>query len=660
MARRKRSKGGKARTAGRATRGVAAARARQSPGSDPLLRPVFAAIARGGRQLARAERALEAELFASGLIGTWRSLPPVDGDAEDVIGHGLLDYLDGRDTPGNLAVLRALGAVGGGELGRRAQAVGDAMAERGVAEPAFAPHLGPPATVGAWLMSDVLGDGDTVFLGFREPDGEDYVIGVAIDHNLGDIAEDVFIGPAPQELLAFVAGRDEPVSIGPIPFEDALGRVRRALQLTDMTLEPTVSETYEETRTLLDARLAALPEGREPPDPPPWLGDDERGALMDGFLRSPEAAVLAGHDRERVKDAVWHIVSFRVDGGDGQPFRWSPAVVELCLTDWFPRKVLEQPGLFAIVPDVLRAWVRYAGRAREVPTPLLEETLEVVDECAPELAAAEGDDSLWGPAKSVAMGMQDAGVDMGDEDEVRGYVDDLNASGVVIDFPGRRTDPPDPMTDPPDPMPDDAEMDRWTHEWDVAEGTATEALCSALVGHRDLPPPQPALKEAAARLREGLAARSWPHEHLRGAAGMRGRGPRSDVELIVRATAGFISMVGDSGMDSDSDAVVMSLDLDDWLGAVIGLVRAGPGASAEPEDLVRLMGACPEIGEPGPPDEDDAEFLELGFDLTLPIWEAAGVVDDRRRLTELGQWVLPRALARAWNRSFDTRDPRQR
>jgi hypothetical protein len=38
----------------------------------------------------------------------------------------------------------------------------------------------------------------------------------------------------------------------------------------------------------------------------------------------------------------------------------------------------------------------------------------------------------------------------------------------------------------------------------------------------------------------------------------------------------------------------------------------------------------------------------------VPTWEAVGAVDADRRLTALGAWGLPRALARAWGSDFDT------
>jgi hypothetical protein len=45
---------------------------------------------------------------------------------------------------------------------------------------------------------------------------------------------------------------------------------------------------------------------------------------------------------------------------------------------------------------------------------------------------------------------------------------------------------------------------------------------------------------------------------------------------------------------------------------------------------------------------DDADLVELAFEVVLSTWDAVGAVDADRRLTALGAWGLPWALARAW------------
>jgi hypothetical protein len=56
----------------------------------------------------------------------------------------------------------------------------------------------------------------------------------------------------------------------------------------------------------------------------------------------------------------------------------------------------------------------------------------------------------------------------------------------------------------------------------------------------------------------------------------------------------------------------------------------------------------------GTVDPDDADLVELAFEVVLPTWEAVGAVDSGRRLTVLGcLGAAPGALARAWNSDLD-------
>jgi hypothetical protein len=138
---------------------------------------------------------------------------------------------------------------------------------------------------------------------------------------------------------------------------------------------------------------------------------------------------------------------------------------------------------------------------------------------------------------------------------------------------------------------------------------------------------------------------------IRRAAGLAPPLPSGDVDLWRAATGALIAMRADSGLDPELEAAVMTLELADWVGAVLGLARAGVGASAEPAALVETINTCPEVE--GTVDPEDADLVELAFEVVLPTWQATGVVDADRRLTALGAWGLPEALARAWGGTLD-------
>ena len=176
-------------------------------------------------------------------------------------------------------------------------------------------------------------------------------------------------------------------------------------------------------------------------------------------------------------------------------------------------------------------------------------------------------------------------------------------------------------------------------QWEKAEAEAVEVLRQAL--------PAPTLAQVPAGELTAAFHRHDPAINTtRRAAGLDPPLPADDAELWLAAAGALIAMRESSGLDPELEASVMALELADWLGAVIGLVRGGVGASAEPAALVAAINDCPEVD--GTVDPDDADLVELAFEVVVPSWEAVGAVDADRRLTELGAWGLPRALARAW------------
>lgn len=192
--------------------------------------------------------------------------------------------------------------------------------------------------------------------------------------------------------------------------------------------------------------------------------------------------------------------------------------------------------------------------------------------------------------------------------------------------------------------------------WDAERAEAVEVLRRGLPEIRQLPIPRAALRDSAAALRPLLTRGGWTYTAMRRAAGWTPkRLPKDDLELWLGAAGGLVEARDETGMDVEEESALMALEVADWLGAVLGLVRAGVGARAEPEDLLRYLDECPELE--GERDADDDPVLLLAYELILPAWEAAGVIDDRRRLTELGRWGLPRALAWAWDDDFDAPGP---
>lgn len=187
-----------------------------------------------------------------------------------------------------------------------------------------------------------------------------------------------------------------------------------------------------------------------------------------------------------------------------------------------------------------------------------------------------------------------------------------------------------------------------------AEGTWTEPDPSswAVVGealadaHR--PRDDAGLATVASELRRHEDYDEWPYDVLWAAAGLDDDDlPDDDEELWLALAAGVVAPRGALPLDAQAEGAWAALEPADWAGAVIELVRAGPGQPADPETLLSLIAACPEIEEEELTPEDE-ETLVAGLGTVCELWTALGAIDAQGALTPLGRWGLPESLRVAW------------
>ncbi len=100
---------------------------------------------------------------------------------------------------------------------------------------------------------------------------------------------------------------------------------------------------------------------------------------------------------------------------------------EIFMASWLPRKATCETEFFKCVPNILRAWIEYAGERRNIPQAATDETVASVESWTDEMLQAAGDSGLWGPSKSFVMAMKQAGVDMTDQAAVDGFMDQYNS-----------------------------------------------------------------------------------------------------------------------------------------------------------------------------------------------------------------------------------------
>ena len=199
-------------------------------------------------------------------------------------------------------------------------------------------------------------------------------------------------------------------------------------------------------------------------------------------------------------------------------------------------------------------------------------------------------------------------------------------------------DPPAWVERPvPSPPAADPEADAW----------ARQVLERAL---GSLPGAEPAAVLVAASMLRDAARDHEPLARWLAAS----RGPvdldEPDLTVVTAALAATVKPADLAPLDPAQREAVLELEWADWLGAVVGLVRSGPGASVAPDALVDQVNRCPEVTSTIP--GGDRDRVAWAFGVATEAWEPLGLAADGV-LTEFATRVLPAALRVAWGGSCD-------
>lgn len=389
------------------------------PTGTPSPTTIFEAALRGVRGIHAVDEPIEVESFVSDLLGNFDQ-PLIDiDDSVDFLGQQLVRFLITKRSPDALAVLHGIAAIADEPLASSARQGVVRLRAAGRDDPPFAARLGAYRFVGAWVSIDEYGDQEMVAMSFADAADHPHVVAVMIDHNFDGLVREALLGPD-LDALRRTWAETSSMTIVDIDAQGAADRLGQGLRMYDVYLDPPVSDDVRELAMLMKARLRALPEARERD----WLEvpDDERALVVAGFATAREAR----GSRDAVGWARW-FVDYRFDSTDGDPLRWSPIAVELCLVDWFPRKATLDDESIAEVPDALRRFVRYAGRKKGLSPVSIKETLDAIDEFEPDYLAAMREPASFGPAKSLVDQMLSDGVELTDDRAVQAWIEALNA-----------------------------------------------------------------------------------------------------------------------------------------------------------------------------------------------------------------------------------------
>jgi hypothetical protein len=381
----------------------------------------YDAVLHAARELPRAGTALTAEMLGATLLGSVYAV--ADGERAAAVREfvgGFLAHTARRRTEAARAARTVFAAL-------VPQAAGADRVRPGPHPPAWTDQLGRVRLVGSWAYGDVYGDQTSYLATFAYEDppagGDDHAVVVLVDHNIG-IVKDLFVGEPAERLLSEVrkaAETDELVWLSEIDPATLRAQVCSYLDVTDGLSTLPDGGSLATDRVLVGARLALLPAGGAVGPPPPAADP----AMVESFLASPAAQALdrsSEQAEEALRYAVRLILEFTQDGPDGDPLRWSPAVVGLFLLDWVQRRAVLDDDDVVALPQVLRAWSAWAAQQRNLPAVAVAGTEEAIDLMAPEFVRLYTTGEHRGPAVTAAAQLLDEGVDPRDEPAVRRWL----------------------------------------------------------------------------------------------------------------------------------------------------------------------------------------------------------------------------------------------
>ena len=367
-------------------------RRRELAASEPAPLDRKARLAEWARLVTEDARACEsfvdAERLASSIASLW-----VERETDE---REMIAAIAAVASAEALVVLRGLADVAGARTAGRAAEAAERLATLGIEGPEWIGDIGSAEPTRAWIVRDEpFDDSSVLFVEFCARGAGPHTLSVWVDHNLGGGATHALICSSLDDVVGLLEGTRSKVHPVAMPLDQMRAHLAQALDAKDPELSfGGIPGGPESMFPLARARLSAFPTGFELPARPE-VGPDERFELLAGFLESPEGS--------RFRDDIdaQTVVAYAIDGcadcGDGQPLRWSPAVVGTFLCEWLPDRAGDECDVAERAPEVLGAWIAYAGRRRNVPPEQVAETIDAIDEWTAAATDAAADDRRWSP-----------------------------------------------------------------------------------------------------------------------------------------------------------------------------------------------------------------------------------------------------------------------
>jgi hypothetical protein len=202
---------------------------------------------------------VDAELWGSDLIGALAASAAGQSSLMNTLTGSLVPAAETASTPGALALLRVLAAVGSPALRAAAGQAAARLREHDVADPAWAGVIGAPRVGECWHYADVGGRQESLTVSFAYGDRQ-HAISVLIDHGRGGKIRDTWVtkGAGLRDDTEREAGRDPRVVFEMIDAVTATLRLERAISAGECPEQPDQVDDVVAHRALLRARLDLL------------------------------------------------------------------------------------------------------------------------------------------------------------------------------------------------------------------------------------------------------------------------------------------------------------------------------------------------------------------------------------------------------------------
>ncbi len=381
---------------------------------------IFADVMEVAAPIADLPTLFDAELAVSSLLGgAYAAADTNRAQAVAWFTQNLVDYAGGERTPRSRALLAGLaGAAPSEELAATAAAAGAALKTTG---PAWVSEAGTVRCTGTWRATDLYADQAQYVATFAYPDqergGPEHTVCVLVDHN-ARIAKDLFVAVGTDIVRRWqeAAAEESDILLEAVSADTLRAVVESGMDQADR-LEQPPSDSYVEEWAVTRARLALLPTRAEP------AAGDEIDQILADFLSSPFAARVAPEappGEAVLRACVTAAIEYAVTANSGDPLRWSPTAVDLFLIDWASDHAALDDDAAPWLPEVLSAFVQYAGQRRGLPEQAVTATIRAIADAAPHYTDAIL--GLEAPVQELLRRMVADGVDPTDQDEVAEWV----------------------------------------------------------------------------------------------------------------------------------------------------------------------------------------------------------------------------------------------